>query len=197
MIKVFLRKIDWKDKFLLCANIGISSFLGGVGDILEQQYEIMLHEINSWNPRRTRNMAVSGGVSGIICHYWYTFLDKKIPGRNLRAVSKKILADQLVCSPINISLFLATLAILENESYTTFKDSARKKFWTLYWADWFVWPFAQFINFSILPLRYRVLYDNTISLCFDVYTSQVVERRKIKIEIIEHKDTQQLDNKKL
>lgn len=29
------------------------------------------------------------------------------------------------------------------------------------------------INFFFLPLRYRVLYDNTISLGYDVYTSYV------------------------
>lgn len=33
---------------------------------------------------------------------------------------------------------------------------------------------AQVINFWILPNRYRVLYDNTISLGYDVYTSMVI-----------------------
>lgn len=37
-----------------------------------------------------------------------------------------------------------------------------------------VWPTAQFINFWILPNRFRVLYDNTISLGYDVYTSAVI-----------------------
>lgn len=37
-----------------------------------------------------------------------------------------------------------------------------------------VWPTAQVINFWILPNRYRVLYDNTISLGYDVYTSAVI-----------------------
>lgn len=37
-----------------------------------------------------------------------------------------------------------------------------------------VWPTAQVINFWILPNRFRVLYDNTISLGYDVYTSAVI-----------------------
>jgi protein Mpv17 len=36
-----------------------------------------------------------------------------------------------------------------------------------------VWPPAQVINFYLLPTRFRVLYDNTISLGYDVYTSYV------------------------
>lgn len=41
-------------------------------------------------------------------------------------------------------------------------------------AEWIVWPTAQVINFWILPSRFRVLYDNTISLGYDVYTSYVI-----------------------
>lgn len=37
-----------------------------------------------------------------------------------------------------------------------------------------VWPVAQFVQFQFLPHRYRVLYDNTISLGYDVYTSYVI-----------------------
>jgi protein Mpv17 len=47
------------------------------------------------------------------------------------------------------------------------------KAWRLYAAEWVVWPPAQIINFYILPTRFRVLYDNTISLGYDVYTSRV------------------------
>ena len=43
----------------------------------------------------------------------------------------------------------------------------------LYIAEWLLWPPAQFINFYFLPTRYRVLYDNTVSLVYDVYTSHV------------------------
>ena len=43
----------------------------------------------------------------------------------------------------------------------------------LYIAEWVIWPPAQFVNFYFLPTRYRVLYDNTISLLYDTYTSHV------------------------
>ena len=40
-------------------------------------------------------------------------------------------------------------------------------------AEWFIWPPAQFVNFYFLPTRLRVIYDNTISLGYDMYTSHV------------------------
>ena len=40
-------------------------------------------------------------------------------------------------------------------------------------AEWFIWPPAQFVNFYFLPTRFRVIYDNAISLGYDMYTSHV------------------------
>jgi hypothetical protein len=52
-------------------------------------------------------------------------------------------------------------------------EEIKSKAWRLYAAEWVVWPPAQIINFYLLPTRFRVLYDNTISLGYDVYTSYV------------------------
>lgn len=190
IIKVFKSIVkSTKGKFLLCANVSLASLIGGLGDTLEQQYEITKHELDRWNRIRTRNMAIVGGTCGIVCHYWYNYLDTKIPGRSIKAVTKKVLADQLICSPISISLIFATLAILEHKSFQDFQEEVKNKFWKLYCAEWLIWPSAQFINFYILPLKYRVLYDNTISLGYDMYASYVVKRNTLKVEIIESKET--------
>lgn len=49
----------------------------------------------------------------------------------------------------------------------------KSKAWRLYAAECVIWPPAQVINFCWLPTRFRVLYDNVISLGYDVYTSYV------------------------
>ncbi len=43
----------------------------------------------------------------------------------------------------------------------------------MYLAEWVIWPPAQFVNFWLLPTRFRVLFDNAVSLGYDVYTSHV------------------------
>lgn len=85
-----------------------------------------------------------------------------------------MLVDQLIASPIVISLFFITLGIMRKESVNETLEEIRNKFLRLYKAEWVVWPTAQVINFWILPNRFRVLYDNTISLGYDVYTSYVI-----------------------
>jgi len=81
--------------------------------------------------------------------------------------------DQLICSPATISTFFFTLAVVEGSSFKELYQEMKSKSWRLYIAEWIIWPPAQLINFFFLPTRYRVLYDNTISLGYDVYTSYV------------------------
>lgn len=129
---------------------------------------------------RTQHMAISGMTVGIICHHWYNYLDARMPGKTIGIVLKKLLLDQLICSPLYIGVFFLTLGILENTSWPDLKAEMREKFHKLYIAEWIIWPPAQIINFYFLPTRFRILYDNTISLGYDVYTSQVKHGNKDK-----------------
>lgn len=171
-LKTF-HKNAFSPKYLLFTNICISISLSSVGDCLEQQYEIITKEIENYSGKRTRHMALSGLTVGIVCHYWYKFIDGKLPGRSLNIVLKKVFWDQMICSPLVISIFFLTLGVLENTSKEQIVTEIKDKAWRLYVAEWVVWPPAQIFNFYFLPNKYRILYDNTISLGYDVYTSKV------------------------
>ncbi|XP_076287375.1 mpv17-like protein 2 [Lasioglossum baleicum] len=168
-----IRKQLFTPKYLLYTNVAISISLSAAGDILEQHYEILKGEWNKFSIDRTKNMAASGMSVGIVCHYWYKYLDAKLPGRTISTVLKKVVIDQLICSPLCITMFFLTLAILEKSSWSELKHEISRKAHILYIAEWVIWPPAQIFNFYFLPTKYRVLYDNTISLGYDVYTSQV------------------------
>ncbi|KAG4073738.1 hypothetical protein HA402_000962 [Bradysia odoriphaga] len=171
-IRVYNR-IAFSPKYLLFTNVCISISLSSVGDCLEQQYELFTNELDEYSGKRTVHMAMSGSTVGVICHYWYKFLDKRMPGRSLSIVLKKVFWDQMICSPVVISTFFLTLGVLEQSSREEVVAEIKSKAWKLYAAEWVVWPPAQVINFYLLPNKYRVLYDNTISLGYDVYTSKV------------------------
>lgn len=166
-------KTAFSPKYLLFTNCCISVSLSSVGDSLEQQYEIMTKELDTFSGKRTSHMALSGLTVGIVCHYWYKFIDQRLPGRTFSIVMKKVFWDQMICSPIVISTFFLTLGVLEKTSREDIIKEIKHKAWKLYVAEWVVWPPAQIINFYWLPNKYRILYDNTISLGYDVYTSKV------------------------
>ncbi|XP_021346703.1 mpv17-like protein 2 [Mizuhopecten yessoensis] len=166
-------KVIFGKKCLLVTNVTITVGMSCTGDFLQQRYQIKTKETNAMNLTRSRHVAASGLVIGPFCHYWYLFLDKWLPGKTLKIVLKKVMVDQVICSPIYISLFLVTTCMLEKKSWNEIKEETTSKGATLYMAEWIVWPPAQLFNFLILPTRFRVLYDNTISLGFDCYFSRV------------------------
>lgn len=164
----------FSDKYLLLTNVTISLGLSSAGDVLEQQLEKYSGELDKWDRVRTLNMGISGASVGVICHYWYKILDRRMPGRTLRVVMQKIVFDQLICSPVYISAFFITLGVLEQKTHLEVWEDMKEKAWKLYAAEWMIWPGAQFVNFYWIPRRYRVFYDNVISLGYDVYASKVI-----------------------
>lgn len=174
--------VAFSRKYLFYTNVTISTCISLCGDLIEQSYEYHMHEIDKYDFERTGHMAFSGAIAGLIGHHWYIFLDKIIVGRTFDMVLKKLMLDQFICSPIMIMSFFASVAIFEDNPLESFNEEVKDKFWTLYKAEWVVWPPAQIINFYFLPTKYRILYDNTISLCYDVYTSQVKHAKPVKEE---------------
>lgn len=168
-------------KNLFYTNVLLSVTISTLGDLIEQKYELHKGTIDRIDFPRTAHMGFSGATTGVICHHWYNILDKIIIGRSLGMVVKKLLLDQFICSPIIILSFFGTVAIFEENPIENFTDEVKDKFWTLYKAEWVVWPPAQIINFYFLPTRFRVVYDNTISLGYDIYTSQVKHDKSNKI----------------
>jgi len=163
-------------KHLFATNIGISFGLSGLGDVLQQKLE---HSQSSGikprvNLSRSLHMSTSFGLtSGFLCHFWYKHLDKVLPGHGVRTVVTKIAWDQIIFSPVCIAACLVVAARLENKSSERLLAETVQLGSRLYLAEWVIWPPAQFVNFYYLPTRYRVLYDNVVSLVYDVYTSHV------------------------
>lgn len=172
------------NKHLFITNVVISLTLSGTGDVLQQRYNISAGKQTSWDAARTRHITCSGMTVGALCHHWYKLLDKKLPGRTMKVVAKKLLVDQLLFSPVCLVFFLVSLGFFKGGDFEELISDLQDKSWRLYAAEWVIWPPAQVINFYWLPTKYRVLYDNSISLMYDVYTSHVcydIETSKSKV----------------
>lgn len=166
-------KVLFSSKYLLYTNTGISVASSALGDVIVQSGEKISDQSKQWDKTRTAHLAVTGAVIGPFCHYWYIFLDWYLPGKSGSILVKKLLLDQLVCSPVIIGSFLAMTCYMEGKTAKDMNLEIKEKGTTLYLMEWLVWPPAQVINFCFLPTRFRVLYDSTISLGFDCYFSKV------------------------
>jgi len=175
------RKVDRHQLFF--ANIGVSFGLSGLGDVIQQKIETRqtlssVRTTSSVNWRRTLNMSTSFGLtSGVLCHHWYLYLDKLLPGRGIKTIITKIAWDQVIFSPVLITACILVSGYIENKSMAQFLEDTINLGSRLWLAECLLWPPAQFINFYFLPTKYRVLYDNLVSLVYDWYTSHLKHSR--------------------
>ena len=181
-------------KYLLFTNTGITLTLGCTGDIIQQRYEILCKRQSHWDPQRTKRISVTNLFIGPTCHFWYLILDALFPGRKVGMILKKILLDQIIFSPVNISMFLVIMGLQEEMTGKEIIKDLKEKGKDLLVAEWIVWPPAQLINFFFLPTKYRVLYDNAVSLGFDYYYSYVKFRKGKEDTAEDSKRSESKDN---
>lgn len=73
----------------------------------------------------------------------------------------RVAADQMLFTPTHLTCFLSSMAIMEGSDPI---EKWRSSFLPSYKANLTIWPLVQGVNFAIVPLEYRVLVVNVISL---------------------------------
>lgn len=173
--------------FLFLTNTGISFGLSGLGDLIQQGIEKRKQTVpkTSVNWSRTLHMSTSFGLtSGVLCHFWYSYLDRVLPGKGLRVVVQKVAWDQVLFSPVCITAcLLVSQGLRDSLTTSQFLGQTLQLGGRLYLAEWVIWPPAQFVNFYFLPPHYRVLYDNLVSLTYDTYTSHILHTKELGLKV--------------
>ena len=163
-------------RYLLFTNTAVSTGLSVAGDVLRQKYKsgTQKQDKPALDKHRTGKMAICGFLSGPTGHYWYIFLDRWFPGQCAKTIVKKVAMDQCIGSPIFIVLYLVTVGLLDGKMWDSLKEDLSEKGVWLFIGDFFIWIPAQIFNFSVLPSRFRLLFDNTVSLFADFFYSYMV-----------------------
>ncbi|XP_017786684.1 PREDICTED: mpv17-like protein 2 isoform X2 [Nicrophorus vespilloides] len=164
-------------EYLFITNTVTSGGLMAIGDLIQQEIEYRSHSLpERYDWARWTRLTIVGIAMGPLHHYFYKYLDSYLPRRNLFSVAKKILMDQLVMSPICISLFFYGVGMMEGKAFKECTKEINSKFVEVYMIDWSVWPPTQFINFYFLPVQYQVLYINFVTMLYNVFLSYMKHR---------------------
>lgn len=162
----------------LLAKAITASVLGILGDALAQwiarkrngDSSMTMHEHN-W--RRTNAIALLGIVFvGPALHVWYGLLNQKVVGRG--SLIKKLLWDQLAFSPVLNIFFSIALPTLEGEPFGETVETCKEKIWSVMKASWLLFPPAQLINFSLVPLNLQPVFSNAVGLIWNVLFTYIL-----------------------
>mmetsp|Transcript_6443 Transcript_6443/g.11469 ORF Transcript_6443/g.11469 Transcript_6443/m.11469 type:complete len:280 (-) Transcript_6443:164-1003(-) len=152
-----------------------------LSSLISQQLTISsTHSTSKLNFKQALNQSLLGFLLfGPIGHFWFNFLEH-IPFNShtstfFRTISK-ITLDQLLLSPIlNAILFFHSGYFQNNASHqhriTSGLNSVESNLKSSLIASYKLWPFVHLLTFTIIPLDFRVLYINAVSLGWFIFLS--------------------------
>jgi len=144
-----------------------------------KQKEFLAH-----NWVRTIHIFITGFCySGPMAHFWYqtleqlcqhTVLQKLVVISPWTALGTRSILDALLFSPTTVAGYFVVRSLLERQPDPTAKLRAA-------WAKtvvsaWKFWPLVNVVSFTVVPLPYRVLYANVMSLLWTGYLSFVNQK---------------------
>lgn len=148
---------------------------------------------------RTLQVAITGMIwSGPITHFWYGLLEKiyaflaqlldiQHPAMGLCV---KLLLDAALFSPTVVMGYFIVRSLLEgggggdSDWVSRAKNKLQTKFKPTLVGAWKFWPAVNSVNFYFVPLQFRVLYMNILSLFWSGYltyvnsSARIVSRKK-------------------
>ncbi|PLB49883.1 protein sym1 [Aspergillus steynii IBT 23096] len=152
--------------------------LFAVGDGLAQQ-GVEKKGLTRHDMTRTARMALYGGaVFGPVATKWFQFLQNRIQLSTVpRTLATRVAADQLLCAPTMIGVFLSSMSIMEGSDP---KEKLQRTYWEALRANWTIWPVLQGLNLSLVPLQYRVLSVNVFNIGWNCFLSFLNSAEDIK-----------------
>nr|CAI5862832.1 unnamed protein product [Callosobruchus analis] len=164
-------------KYLLATNTLSSGGLLLLGDVCQQEIEYQKDQLpERYDYNRMARMFIVGLALGPLHHYYYLWIAKKWPARTGKVVTWKIFLDQVVMSPLCIAGFFYGMGLLERKRLQQSTEEMVNKFKEIYLIDWIVWPPTQFLNFYYLPVKYQVLYINSVTMLYNIFLSYIKHR---------------------
>ena len=141
-----------------------------IGDILAQNF--VNDDGKPYDPMRTIRLGSFGFlIHGTTGHYFYGFLDSKLPGTKPTTVATKVLIDQTMWNPIFGLMFFGYLNAVEGKSFEDYKNKLQADLKTAVMGSWAVWVPAHTINFAFIPPSQRLLYINSIQIGYNIFLS--------------------------
>ncbi|KAK9762215.1 Protein required for ethanol metabolism [Basidiobolus ranarum] len=122
---------------------------------------------------RTLRMMIHGGlIMGPALSFWHPFLERLVRVRNPQlALLCRVAIDQTVYAPFIVGVFFISQGVLSGCSLHEVQERLRAGYPTALLNNWKVWPISNLIIFYLLPLHYRFLLGNVVSLGWNTYLS--------------------------
>ncbi|KAJ1801180.1 hypothetical protein LPJ59_000504 [Coemansia sp. RSA 2399] len=146
-------------------------------------------DMTRYDPVQTLRFFVYGLMFTPIAYRWHAFLNTRFPLRSqltevaalskpaqsassrIGMVLKRVAVDQAIFAPFACGAFVVGMGVLEGQGPKDLLERIRLQYPKVLLAGYVLWPAAQLVNFSLVPLSYRVPFGSVVSLFWNTYLS--------------------------
>ncbi|XP_076919219.1 uncharacterized protein LOC143579929 [Bidens hawaiensis] len=154
-----------------------SAFIYTAADLSSQTIAGSSEE--SYDLVRTIRMAGYGMiVLGPSLHYWFNFMSRLFPKRDLISTFKKMFMGQAVFGPIMTVVFFSVNAGLQGESGTEIVARLKRDLVPTLINGVMFWPVCDFITFRFIPVHLQPLVSNSFAYIWTVYMTYMASLEK-------------------
>ncbi len=134
---------------------------------------ISSHQLFSNDWKRTTHIAITGFTwTGPISHVWYGILEAVVKIRFAPlGLLVRLSMDAFLFSPVAVAGYFTWRAALEGLGFAGIAERLQAKWQSTLVASWEFWTLVNAINFSLIPLPFRVLFNNCFSFFWSAFLS--------------------------
>ncbi|XP_004289787.1 PREDICTED: PXMP2/4 family protein 4-like [Fragaria vesca subsp. vesca] len=134
---------------------------------------------DSYDPVRTLRMAAYGMVIlGPSLHFWFNFMAKTFPKRDMLSTLKKMAMGQGVYGPTMTVVFFSVNAFLQGENGGEVFDRLKRDLVPTLLSGVMYWPMCDFITFRFIPVHLQTLVSNGFSYLWTIYLTYMASLEK-------------------
>uniref|UniRef100_A0A5B7BGR7 Putative Mpv17/PMP22 n=1 Tax=Davidia involucrata TaxID=16924 RepID=A0A5B7BGR7_DAVIN len=128
---------------------------------------------------RTLRMAGYGMlILGPSLHFWFNFVSKILPKRDLVTTFKKIVMGQTLYGPVMTVVFFSQNAGLQGENGAEIIARLKRDLIPTMISGVMYWPFCDFVTFKFIPVHLQPLVSNSFSYLWTVYMTYMAGLEK-------------------
>ena len=151
-----------------------SFFTFSMGDLICQYLETRYNDRKSWDYWRTFRQGSFGVAVTPYFHLQFSIIMPYLfPAGKRINVIKSVVYGQTIGASIFTVMFFTYVDTMSGKNFNQIKEELKVKFVPTIYANWTVWPYLNLINFSLVPVPWRVLFSNTCGMFWNAYLSYV------------------------
>ncbi|CAK9145823.1 unnamed protein product, partial [Ilex paraguariensis] len=132
---------------------------------------------------RTLRMAGYGMlILGPSVHFWFNFVSKALPQRDLITTLKKIVLGQTIYGPAMTVVFFSVNAGLQGETGAEIVGRLKRDLIPTMINGVMYWPICDFVTFKFIPVHLQPLVSNSFSYLWTVYITYMASLEKVATE---------------